>query len=105
MDFIDGTTGAKTLNTDLFTADLKSPAPNLTNVERGGFFKVLVSLAAGAKVNVTLDGTNYTALNSGTALTADVLYEFNIPTRGSDVLNIQLDTSVTVDILNVFYFD
>ena len=101
MELLGTTTGAKTASTDLFTADLKNGAPS----NYGGFIKLFVSVATTSTVTITIDGTNYTALNSGNALTADVGYEFNIPTKNGDDINFQLGSSVTVDIFDVYYFD
>ena len=101
MLFIGEDSGSQTLNTDIFASDLPSNA----SAHHGGFIKVLVSVATGAVLNATLDGTNYTALNGGTALTADVLYEFNFPVSSDDVLNFQVGTTAVLDVFKVFYFD
>lgn len=88
------TAGSKTLNTDLIT-DLV--------MARTGIIKVLVNLGAAAKLNFTIDGTNFFAFNNNADLTADGPAEFNLPVKPGDIVNFQVDTTVQVDILNVFF--
>ena len=87
--------GSKTLNTDIIT-DL--------DIEEAGVIKVLVNVGAAAKLKATLDGTNFFVLNNDTALTVDALTEFNFPVNQSNTVNFQVDTTVQVDILDVYFF-
>ena len=94
------TAGSQDADTDIFT-DIRSPAAD----KMGGYVIVYVNVGAAAKVLLTKDGTNYSEMNNGTALVADVAFSEAFPVASDDIINFQLDTTVQLDEFQVFYFD
>jgi len=100
-----------TLNVDLFAADIR---PSRVDQDADGTnngtprlataFRITVCLAAAAKLRAHMINSAEVSgeLNSGVALAANAVYTFTIGARNNDLVNFQLDTSVTV---KWFYLD
>jgi len=95
--------GTKAAGVDWFAADLSPIAPQ-TPTNHPAKWVVQISLSASAGVEITWDSTNYTKLNTGTDLTADVLYRFAFTLRVGDTFNIRTVSgaaTVTVDLCRI----
>jgi len=100
VNAIGSTTGSKTQNTEWFATDL-SPVVLAPKTAK---FRITVSCSATVIVEITLDsGSNWTALNSGTAIGADEIFLFDVPVRNGDTFNMRTPTAggCTVDICRI----
>lgn len=93
---------AKTQNTNVFSTSL---APTTSSFRDSAAFRVTICLVStNSVVNVQIsDGQNTVTpdLNSGTALTAGVLYTFSFAVPEGYTLNFQVETSTTIGLLLV----
>ena len=97
---IGSASGVKTANAEWFAADLTADIESDISI----IFEIHVSVSAAVVVEVTFDsGSNWTALNDGTAIGADKLRIFDIKLRSTDNFNMRTPTSggATVDICTV----
>ena len=74
-------TGPKAQNVDWIT--------DATPIREDGKLIIQVSITTAQIIQVTLDGTNYDALNEGTALVANSLYRFEIDVDNTMTFNIR----------------
>jgi len=91
----DGATEAQ--NAEWFASDL---VPTLNTI-----FRIEISVSAAVVVEITLDsGSNFTALNTNTALGADQLFVFDVFVKIGDTFNMRIPTAggATVDIGRVY---
>ena len=96
-------TGTKAAQVDWFDTDIIPVAPEeATN--KPVKYVLQISISATAGVEWTWNGTDYSQLNNGTALTADVTYRFAVTIRHDDVFNLRTISgaaTVTVDLCRV----
>jgi len=69
------------------------------------FLKLIIFTETATVLNITLDGTNFFALNDGNTLTANTAYEFNVPVNDADVFNIQAGTTSTITRFKLYIFE
>ena len=80
----DGVTEAQ--NAEWFATDV-TPV-------HSGLMRIEISVSVAVVVEITFDsGTNFTALNSNVALTADSLYIFDVFCKVGDLLNFRIPTA------------
>lgn len=97
---IGSASGVKAANAEWFAADLTA------NIETdiAIVFEIQVSVSVAVVVEVTFDsGSNWTALNNGTAIGADKLHTFDVKLRSTDTFNMRTPTAggATVDVCTV----
>lgn len=96
-------TGTRAAEVDWFTSDLSPLTPEISN-KKPAKFVLQISISASAAIEIALDGTNYSMLNDGTALSADTLYRFALSITYNDLFNMRTvsgSPTVTVDICRI----
>lgn len=90
-------TGAKAQNVAWLTNDY------VPDVDAGKAMRFILQIAVSvtaAVVEITLDGTNFKALNKGVALNIGQLYQFDVFAKNGDAFNVRASNTggTTVDI-------
>lgn len=78
-------------NTDWYSTDITPSSPFVVGLA------FCISLNTSSVVEVTLDGTNYSKLNGGTALTANSLYIFELLVTSGQSINIRCNQTCIVN--------
>ena len=84
---------AKAIDAKFFATDI---VPQDINSNRLATHRILITLSADSKVELSLDDTNWDALNEDVALKGNTLYEFYIDLEATDTLNLRAKSAITV---------
>jgi hypothetical protein len=90
MVLLGSVSASKTSGTDFFTADLSPQVKGGASGE--AVIKIVIRVATATAVSMTLDSTNYYAINGGTQLAADTWYYFEFPVISTDTINFKQST-------------
>lgn len=89
MSLLGSVSASKASGADFFATDLSPSAGR-------EMLHVLLRVATATVVKMTLDGTNFYAINGNVALTADYWYSFDFPVSSSDTVNFNQSTGTMV---------
>ena len=90
------------IQTKFFTPDVT--AQGIDPGQAVSFFITVAITGSPAKLQITLDGTNWLDINQGNTLSSGALFLFVIPVAESDLFNLRASKAITVNIARIGQF-